>query len=418
MTIRVEGNSLFAPNQLSTVLDLRMQQAKEAVSKVDPNELLSRPSDKIEYKIFEEYQMPIVYMDQSKMTAPQVEESSVDVRGEFSRGVSNDISTYVTAARISLRIPYSGGSSLFWLTPSTYNLNPPRGYVHEDSVVVSCLVPTDVLSREQDRAITELRRMIDSIEEWINWVNRDIDEWTTQLRAVIDTAIKDRRKILLEMRKIETKLEVPIERDGAVARTYSVPVLKRRRPIQPTPRRTYEPFEPEPGISESNFIDIVTDITSVVTMFERLPITHFEAKEERLRDQILVTLNAIYGAGSAETFSKRGKTDIYLPWKDNAVFIAECKWWTGQKAFSEEALPQLLDQYVIWRDTHTAMILFIKNKGVSSVIEQAVKSVQQYPRYVEDTSPIGEMQTFALHKEGDEDRRLKLALITASIHSD
>lgn len=220
------------------------------------------------------------------------------------------------------------------------------------------------------------------------------------------------------MRKIETQLGVPIERDSKVAETYTVSIPKRRRPIKPIPKRTYEPFEPEPGVSETDFADIITDISRTLTMFERLPITHVDAKEERLRDQILVSLHAIYGAGSAETFSKRGKTDIYLPWRDNAIFIAECKWWTGRKVFVEEALPQLLDRYVVWRDTHTAMILFIKNKGVSSVIQQAVESIQQHPRYVTDASPIGEVRTFTLHKDDDEDRRLRLALLTASIHID
>ena len=306
----------------------------------------------------------------------------------------------------------------FQMTPNTYNLNRPCGHVHKNSVVVSCSVPTDVLLSEQDEAITALHHTIDSIEEYVSWINEDLNKWKVQLDTVIETAINSRRKSLLEMRKIETQLGVPIERDNEAAATYTVPIPKRRRPIQPKPKRTYASFEPEPGISETDFANIVTDINRILSMFERLSITHVEVREERLRDQILVSLHAIYGAGSAETFSKRGKTDIYLPWRDNAVFIAECKWWTGKKAFIEEALPQLLDRYIVWRDTHTAMILFIKNKGVSSVIQKAVESIQQHPRYVTDASPIGEVRTFTLHKDDDEDRRLKLALLTASIHID
>lgn len=419
MAIRVEGDPLFTQDSLSEVLNARKQRAQEAVSKIDPDELLSRPLDKIVSEIFEAYQIPIICLDRDKMTAPQVEEASVDVRGDFSRGVPNDRSVYVPAARISLRVPYSGGMAiLFRTTPSSFNLNPPRGYVYEDSVVVTCLVPTDELSGKKEKAINALLNKIDSIETYVSWINEDLDRWKTQLKMGIETAIDVRRKSLLEMRKIETQLGVPIERDNAVAGTYTVPIPKRRRPIQPTPKRTYESFEPEPGISEADFADIVSDINRTLTMFERLPITHVDAREERLRDQILVNLHTIYGAGSSETFSKRGKTDIYLPWKDNDVFIAECKWWTGKKVFIEEALPQLLDRYIVWRDTHTAMILFIKNKGVSSVIQQAVESIQQHPRYVADASPIGEVRTFILHKDSDEDRRLRLALLTASIHID
>lgn len=419
MAIQVEGDPLFNQGSLRDVLDARKQRAQEAVSKIDPNELLSRPSDKTTSEIVEACQIPIICLDRSKITAPQVEETLVDVRGDFLRFAPSDRPTYVPAARISLRVPYSGGSAaLFQMTPSSYSFNPPCGHLHENSVVVSCLVPNDVLLSEQDKAITGLHHTINSIEEHVSWINEDLDKWKTDLKMAIETAIDVRQESLLEMRKVENKLGVPVERDSEAARTYTIPIPERRRPIQPKPKRTYESFEPEPGISETDFANIVTDIDGILTMFERLPITHTEAKEERLRDQILVSLHAVYGAGSAETFSKRGKTDIYLPCKNNAVFIAECKWWTGKKAFTEKALPQLLDRYIVWRDTHTAMILFIKNKGVSSVIQQAVESIQQHPRYVTDASPIGEVRTFILHKDNDEDRRLKLALLTASIHID
>ncbi|MEV4319551.1 hypothetical protein [Actinocrispum sp. NPDC049592] len=72
-----------------------------------------------------------------------------------------------------------------------------------------------------------------------------------------------------------------------------------------------------------------------------------------------------------ETFGKRGKTDIYLPWDGGPVFLAECKWWTGPKMFTEHDLPQLLDRCVVWRDTNAAMVLFNRNKDVTAMIPSA-----------------------------------------------
>lgn len=67
-----------------------------------------------------------------------------------------------------------------------------------------------------------------------------------------------------------------------------------------------------------------------------------------------------------------------MPYEDGqAVFLAECKWWTGEKAFAEKALPQLLDGYVVWRDTHAAMILFIRNKDASAVIDKGDRRDQE-----------------------------------------
>ena len=161
---------------------------------------------------------------------------------------------------------------------------------------------------------------------------------------------------------------VPLDRDDRVANSYSVDALPKRKLSIPSERSAYQSFKPEPGISDADFAHMISDIGRVLSMFERLPIVHAEASEEHLRDQIIVTLNGIYAAGSAETFSKRGKHRLYFfHGKTTQVFIAECKWWRGEAAFSNEALPQLLDRYVVWRDTHTAMVLFIKNRDVSAV---------------------------------------------------
>lgn len=416
MAIRIEGGVLFAQSWLSDTLNARAQQAGNAISDINADELLHRPSEQVVLEILEEYQIPKVCLDRNRMTAPRVKETSVDVRGDFLRDVPNDRPTYVPAAQISLRIPYSGPFGLFQTKPNTHVSRHPHGRIDSDnSIVVSCLVSNDTLTEQRDEAIANLYSIIDDIEKWLGWINEQLDEWKTQLRAVIETAVTNRKSALLEMRKTEAQLGVPIERDDAVAETYAVPVPKRRQSLQPEARRTYEPFEPEPCISEIDFGNIITDIGKVLAMFERLAVTHAEAREERLRDQIIVQLHSIYGAGSAETFSKRGKTDIYLPCSGHAVFIAECKWWNGPKAFEDKVLPQLLDRYIVWRDTHAAIILFIRNRNVSSVIDRAIGLIKQHPRFVADAPPSGEAKTFMLHKNGDEDRQLRLALLTAPI---
>lgn len=349
------------------------------------------------------------------MTAPAVEETRVDVRYDFNRPfLDQSRPCYVPGARIRLRVPFRG-PDMFRFRATRFSLAPPHGLIKNSTLIVGRSVPSDVLSRKRESVIAELGRDMDDIEESLGWVVTDLNRWEPDFRATIEAAIQRRRDDIFAMRKTEFMLGVPIERDGVIAETYAVPALTRRSLPRPVPRRSHKPFTPEPSIMKEAFANIVTDIGGVLAMFERLPITHSDAGEDRLPDQILVTLGAIYGAGSAESFSKHGKTDIYLPWEGNAVFLAECKWWKGQSRFAKEALPQLLDRYIVWRDTHTAMILFIKNKDVSSVITKATEAIREYPRYVPKGDPIGRFQTFVLHQDGDEDRRLKLALLTAAI---
>lgn len=109
-------------------------------------------------------------------------------------------------------------------------------------------------------------------------------------------------------------------------------------PAPPAPevqaKRDAPPFAPEPAISEDGYAAIVGEIASVTAAVERLPSTFAAMPEESLRDVLLVVLNNRFGPASGETFSCKGKTDIFIPYggDQRAVFIAECKWWSGPAA--------------------------------------------------------------------------------------
>ena len=57
-----------------------------------------------------------------------------------------------------------------------------------------------------------------------------------------------------------------------------------------------------------------------------------------------------------------GKTDILLSEGERNVFIVECKFWKGPKAFGE-TIDQLLS-YVTWRDGKTVILMF--NRGTET----------------------------------------------------
>ena len=417
MVLDIEGEMLFSSVNLSQSLNGLNERAKQAVSKIDPDEFLQRPHDNVVEGLIQAYRLERTRLHRDATTAPRIQETTIDVRHDIRRAVRDKSRPCnIPAARISLRAPFSGPNA-FSQRASQHSMSPPHGHVDEGMVIVSRTIPSDTLEMERESVIRDLHHELDKIERGLSWIEADLDKWEPEFRQAIGVAAERRRSDLLTMRQTESMLGVPIERDGAVAATYTVSIPTRRPLPRPVNRLIHEPFQPEPAISEQDFANIVGDIGRVLVMFERLSLTHSEAAEERRRDQIIVTLHGIYGAGSAESFSKRGKTDIYLPWNDNAVFLAECKWWRGQKAFTDSTLPQLLDRYIVWRDTHTAMVLFIKNKDVSSVTEKSVESVRRHPRYVSDAAPISGFKTFILHQKCDESRQLRLALLTAAIIS-
>lgn len=409
---------LFAKEDLRSWLQERRRLAIDEVRNVHPDEILSRPHEQIVEEVLDRYLVSKPRLIADQVTG-EVDDQHVDVSGDFRRAISDHAGpTYVDGTRITLHIPYDGPAEALRLRASTFTLNPPRAIIGDGRLSISRDVPADRLEQDREHVVQDLRDEIQQIQEHLRHAEADIAASNDQMQDEVHRAAEARRRKVLTDRDTEAILGVPLHRDEDVARSYRVQPVKRKRitPAQRTGGR--DAFSPEPAITDEDFAAIIGDIVSVTRSFERLAVTYADMDEERLRDQILAMLGNVYGPTTGESFSKRGKSDIYLPWEGgNPVFLAECKWWTGPKAFAERDLPQLLDRYVVWRDTHAAVVLFIRNKDATKVVTTAEESIRAHGRFVRDGPPIDDVPVFVLHKEGDPDREIKLALVAVVIHS-
>ena len=158
---------------------------------------------------------------------------------------------------------------------------------------------------------------------------------------------------------------------------------------------------------------ILKHIYTLCKDYERHESAYKGKHEEDLRDLIVPSLNSVFTGSnsSAETFNRTGKTDIITKAPDgNNVFIAECKVWRGEKMFSE-AIDQLLG-YVTWRDTRTALILFVKNSGITEIIEKAKSTIAQHPCYVNYKTQTGESSfSYIFHTKDDAQSQIALELM-------
>jgi len=101
-------------------------------------------------------------------------------------------------------------------------------------------------------------------------------------------------------------------------------------------------------------------------VIERSPASFASLDEEAIRTHFLLQLNGHYeGGATGETFNASGKTDILIRVENRNIFIAECKFWRGPKAFSE-AVDQLLG-YLSWRDSKCALLIFNKTRDSTAV---------------------------------------------------
>ena len=191
---------------------------------------------------------------------------------------------------------------------------------------------------------------------------------------------------------------------------YTVPVIQ-KKVIAPSFEKTKTSI---PTLEKATYEQIIHTIYNIYKSFERLPNNYRGKDEEALRDGVLPTLQTVFGSlsSSVETFNKEGKTDICIkePGGGN-VFVAECKIRKGEKLFLE-AISQLMDRYVTWRDTKTALIVFVQSDGFTDIINKAKSAIKAHPYYVRTNGSLGETSfSYVFHLSNDKERIVYLELM-------
>ncbi|MDM1043163.1 MULTISPECIES: hypothetical protein [Empedobacter] len=169
------------------------------------------------------------------------------------------------------------------------------------------------------------------------------------------------------------------------------------------------------NISEKAYFQILDKIVTYGQNLEKYKDLYDKFDEEGFRNFFLPHLNSISISHTAtgETFNKIGKTDILIQdEKGQNVFIAECKLWKGEGEI-ENALNQLLDRYVTWRDEKVALIFFNKTvKKFGDILDKGVDSLKAHKNF---KSFIGQRQStsfsFLFTNPDDKEKTIKLELI-------
>lgn len=309
-------------------------------------------------------------------------------------------------------IPFEGDAILFDIRPSTFNHNTPRFEVRGKAVVAAFEGHAPLDKAQAKAAIDDL---VQTIEKHLAWQRTDIDPWNERLLADLPNQVEARRAKVLEDRELDAFLEVPIAGRADPAPSFAVDPPRRPEPTI-AQSKGKAGFSPEPAISDDGFDAILTEIESVTAAVQRLPRTFAPMPEESLRDVLLVVLNNHFGPATGETFSRSGKTDIYLPYggDQRAVFIAECKWWKGPAAF-RKAIDQLLG-YVTWRDSRAALIVFVRDGKPTELAEKAADELQGH-RCFKRTQMISDRTVFTLSSPDDDQREIHVALLLIPVLS-
>ena len=161
-------------------------------------------------------------------------------------------------------------------------------------------------------------------------------------------------------------------------------------------------------LGEDEYQHILEIMRSMSLVIERNPDTFHAVDEETIRTHFLLQLNGHYeGNATGETFNASGKTDILIRVDNRNIFIAECKFWRGPKAFND-AIDQLMS-YLSWRDIKCALLVFNKTKDSSAVrqkMHQVMESRQEYKSTV-SYDPNGDAR-YVFVKESDPGREITI----------
>jgi len=233
-----------------------------------------------------------------------------------------------------------------------------------------------------------------------------IADYNYSLRGSIEHTLEARKQRIESIVKV---LGVPIKKQTNLPTSYDIPTPPKVKTIAVKPSANKDVMEY--SIDKSIYLDILQTIHDIGKVFERLPSTYSKKHEEDLRDHFLLYLQPRYeGSATGETFNKTGKTDILIRYENRAVFIAECKFWKGSKAYLE-TINQLL-RYLTWRDSKAAVVVFVRNKEFSSVIDSVQQNTSKHPNYLRFVDRQDETWfNYLFHPNGDPKREIQLAVL-------
>lgn len=368
-------NLLFHKYDLRAVMANNEQKMNSEIDAYNSNRLLNTSTEDLAKYFIDKYSIEPIKILEENISVAQ-EETKIDVSRDPERYFFyQDGPHYISGTAVIFEVPFTGDTELFNCKPSTFNFNPPAADISDNLLTITILT----LKYEPEIIKNEFSRRINSIKEYVEWINRDLAPWNFSIPGKAKARIESRKSKLLKDQGLVSALGFPMKKRNDANDTYAAPQVRRK--IEPRmPSAGTIPYIPEPILVMEEYENIISIIKMTARMLERSPHAFKGMEEEHLRDQFLVPLNSHYeGQACGETFNFNGKTDILIQSQDRAIFIAECKIWRGQKAFTE-AIDQLLG-YSTWRDTKLSLIIFNRNKDLSSVIRKIPKTAKAHPNF-------------------------------------
>ena len=256
--------------------------------------------------------------------------------------------------------------------------------------------------RQHDHVITfrlrlnDVSRYVDLMRHMFRSINQDIEGLAPTLRPRVLDLVKQRREqVAAHVSRFEeamSDLGIQVKRKPDGVEPVNVQVRREIKVLRDKPAMSSEPY-----LKPDSLREIINLMDQTGKGFETSPSSYAPLNEEQLRDIIVNNLNAVFDttAATGETFSKSGKTDIFLATPSGAVLIGECKFWHGAKSYGK-SIEQLF-RYLTWRHTVAVLITFSRNRSLTNVIEEAKEATEEHASFTRDLKSLGASYFTSVH---------------------
>jgi hypothetical protein len=392
---------LFSNGELRLALEHQTARLRDAVEAVPEEHVLQADVDEWAAALAEEFRVDAPELQVDQMYREPAEDVKVDVSHDPGRYFS----PYTTDRRIAgyrvvVRIPFTGDKGVFELRPNQFTFNPPRARVDTGELALTLEYPHD----KPPDIDAHVNGVVGTMQQWLGWARGEIDSFNQTLGQAARSAIAGRRARIEQREEHLATSSIPERRPGT-GKTYIPEVIVRRpAPKLPAAGRDGGGVQLEPVLEDRIFEHILSVVRMQVSEMERSPKTYTQIDEEARRDLFLATLNTHYeGRGSAEAVNVSGKTDILIRYEGKSLFIGECKFWQGAKSFTD-AIDQLF-HYASWRDTTLALLVFVREKGLTQILEKGREALAAHRQFVSWRDTAGETELRATVSWPGDDRR-------------
>jgi hypothetical protein len=404
-----EGH-LFNKAEMYSVVQGHTNAVKKKVQAIPANTLLNASEHDVIQAVVDEFRLNVPIIKDDDLYIAHSGEAQVDVSRDPMRMIMDRGQPFhIPGTKIFIAVPFEGDAGFFDIRPQTFTMNPPRGEVVKDEIRLT-YVRTD---HDAESIKREYQRTLASIREYLKWLSESASQFNSQLEGLVTQQVKTRKDRLLADAGMAASIGLPMKKREGVPVTYAVPVQRRAPRIDQI--KVSGAFVPEPVLANEDYEEIISIMKNMVRVMELSPHEFHEIGEEALRSHFLVQLNGAYkGQATGETFNFQGKTDILIRVDGKNVFIGECKFWKGEKAFLE-TVSQLLS-YVSWRDTKVAVLVFNRNADFSAVLAKLREAVPKHPNFKRDAcAPDESTFRYIFFQPNDANREMILTVLAFDI---